>query len=208
MTKITAASLAEEAAQRSRAELNQFKREKFAKAWVSSSNMAKAAKMAGISAPAAKKFLGEQGVQDLIEQERERIAKRMDLDADFVLGEIQQVAIECRADQNHRDALKALELLGKHLKLFVDKENHTGASVSFNLSLDGSSIENGTVIEGDTVQPDVYDHELDFDVPEELKSLSAEELEYAMQMNQVEEEQPYGIFDIDLGAAPDENDET
>ncbi len=182
---------------RSRADNNQFKREKFAKAWVNANNMSRAAKMAGISASAGRKFIEEEQVLVLIEKERERIAKRMDLDADFVLGEIQAIAIECRADQNHKDSLKALELLGKHLKLFSDRETHTGATVSFNLSLDGTKLEHDS---GATLEHSVDDHELDFEVPEELQTLSPEELALVETYdNTVEKDEPFGIWNIDLG---------
>tara|TARA_R110002167_G_scaffold3420_3_gene16688 strand:- start:5011 stop:5595 length:585 start_codon:yes stop_codon:yes gene_type:complete len=192
-----------DAANRSRTENNKFKRVKFAKTWVSTETISSAARMAGISESSARKFLEEDSVQKLIEQERIKIAKRLDLDADFVLQEIQAIAMESRAEKNHKDALKALELLGKHLKLFSDRETHTGATVQFNLSLDGKQIDNNSV---NTLEHSADDHELDFDIPEELKTLSPEELDLVGTYEK-SDNPSYSIFDLNLGTNDEETND-
>jgi len=185
---------------KSRIDTNRFKRVKFAKTWVTTESISLAAKKANISETSARKFLEEDEVQGMIEAERTKIEKRLDLDADYVLQEIQAIVLESRADKNHKDALKALELLGKHLKLFTDRETHTGATVSFNLSLDGSKLDNT----GNTIEHD-NDHELDFEVPEELKTLSPEELELVGTYEH-NDNPSYSITDLNLGDNDDDEE--
>lgn len=56
-------------------------------------------------------------------------AKRTEITADYVLEGIRDTVERCRAEGeafNPAQALKGFELLGKHLKLFTDKLEHTG----------------------------------------------------------------------------------
>ncbi|MCL1598416.1 MAG: terminase small subunit [Actinomycetia bacterium] len=55
-------------------------------------------------------------------------SKRTGVDADFVLGELTKVASTDKPDDEVKvvDKLRALEMLGKHLRLFADVVEHRG----------------------------------------------------------------------------------
>lgn len=53
-------------------------------------------------------------------------AERVLITADDVLSSIKRIRDKAEADEKNGDALKANELLGKHLKLFTDKVEHSG----------------------------------------------------------------------------------
>lgn len=67
--------------------------------------------------PAIKKALGAK---------RRAIAKKLDLSAEKVLGDIERIANAAEKAKKYSDALKGKELLGKHLKLFTEKHEHGG----------------------------------------------------------------------------------
>jgi phage terminase small subunit len=54
-------------------------------------------------------------------------SKRTEIDADYVLGNIKSIGEKCMKEDNKEpSALRAQELLGKHLKLFTEKHEHSG----------------------------------------------------------------------------------
>ncbi len=55
----------------------------------------------------------------------ERI-ERTEITADYVLQGIKGVIERAKADNDHNPELKGYELLGKHLKLFTEKQEITG----------------------------------------------------------------------------------
>lgn len=130
-------------------------------------------------------WFNEPDMKRAIQKKMDKRAKRLDIKADNILREIGEIVQECRVDKNHKDALKGLELLGKHLKLFTDKVEHTGNTVSFNLNLGGGDSFNNLPDMKDVLsQPMLGEEEPEetpntpkFELPEELQSLSEEELE-------------------------------
>ena len=90
---------------------------------------------AGYSAKSApttsRKLMAHPGVRARIDALLAERAERVEIDADYVLGNLRKVANRCLAEETfeHAGANKALELLGKHLGLFVEKREH-----SFDLS--------------------------------------------------------------------------
>jgi phage terminase small subunit len=80
-------------------------------------------------------------IQAELQKGADERAERVGITADFVLGGIQQLVSRCVQAEAVRDkegnetgeykfdahaALKGYELLGKHLKLFTDKVEHSG----------------------------------------------------------------------------------
>ena len=63
-----------------------------------------------------------------IQAEMDKRAQRTEVNADYVLQTIQQTveAIKSDPDKNALAIFKGCELLGKHLKLFTDKVEHSG----------------------------------------------------------------------------------
>lgn len=84
----------------------------------------------------ASKLLSNAKVAELVKSLMEKRSKEVDLTASDVLRDINLVKVDAMgkvADKegnmimvNHAAALKALELQGKHLKMFVEKLEHTG----------------------------------------------------------------------------------
>lgn len=106
-------------------------------------NATKAAIEAGYSAKTADvqgpRLLGNVRVAAAIKAGTDKLAKKLDLTAEKVLTEIGTIAfdpldskpvdfdedgLKTRPEIRASDKLKALELLGKHLKLFTDKVEH------------------------------------------------------------------------------------
>ncbi len=72
-------------------------------------------------------------VKALIEAGMKEREERTGITADYVLGNLQQLAERCMSEEDFQPgaAAKALELLGKHLKLFTDKvEGKTDGSIT------------------------------------------------------------------------------
>ena len=108
------------------------KQEKFCLEYMVDLNATQAAIRAGYSEKTAQVIGAENLIKPMIanriNEMREEQAKRTQISADFVLGGLKQIATEA-LDLKEYDAasIKALELLGKHLKLFTDKQELTGA---------------------------------------------------------------------------------
>jgi phage terminase small subunit len=56
-----------------------------------------------------------------LDKQTQKIAAKVDITAQDVLQSIKDIRADARAADKYSDALKANELLGKHLKLFTDK---------------------------------------------------------------------------------------
>ena len=84
---------------------------------------------AGYSAKCAKvtasKMLCDPRVRAIIEKHGNEAAQKAELDAAYVLGRLRSIA-DC-GEAKHGDQLKALELLGKYLKLFTERVEHSGS---------------------------------------------------------------------------------
>lgn len=68
----------------------------------------------------SKKLLECPNIRDYIQKETEKRSEKLHLDADYVLKSLKDIAEKAKHREQWSAALKALELLGKHLKLFTD----------------------------------------------------------------------------------------
>jgi len=67
-------------------------------------------------------------IKQAVDQELQKQQKRTRIDADFVLQQLQDIGGWCTTKKhwNPTGALKAYELIGKHFKMFTDRQEHTG----------------------------------------------------------------------------------
>ena len=95
-------------------------------------NATQAAIRAGYSAKTAQeqssRLLSNVMVQEVIQAAQDKRAIKLELDADWVLGKIKTDVLRNSDEENYNspNLLKGCELLGKHLKLFTDKVEHSG----------------------------------------------------------------------------------
>lgn len=132
----------------------------FAKEYVVDLKASDAAIRAGYSAKTAHqaghRLLQDKRVQEYIQKEMDKRAKRVELTADDVLRDIKEIKERCMQavpvlDKNGMEtgeykfdatnALKACELEGKHLKLFTDKHEVTGKDGGPLIDLSGLTTE-------------------------------------------------------------------
>lgn len=121
------------------------KQEAFCAEYMKDLNGKQAAIRAGYSAHTAKEIASElmakEHVQERIQELMSQRAARTRIDADYVLTTIHETIERCRQAEPVRDkegnetgqfqfehgaVLKGAELLGKHLKLFTEKHEHSG----------------------------------------------------------------------------------
>ena len=67
-------------------------------------------------------------IAEAIQKAMQERAGRTEINADYVLGVIKDTVERCQDKENFNanGVLKGAELLGKHLKLFTDKVEHSG----------------------------------------------------------------------------------
>lgn len=94
-----------------------------------------AAAVATSKARAEDLYAKDKSFREMVTNRLTKKAESLKLSDDYVIKELMAIVRESRADKNHQAALKALELLGKHLKMFTDKTIPNNQSVSFNLNL-------------------------------------------------------------------------
>lgn len=75
----------------------------------------------------ASKLLRTTKVQHAVNAAKQERAQRTRIDADQVLANIARLAALAEASKDYGAALKGNELVGKHLKLFTEKVEHSGA---------------------------------------------------------------------------------
>ncbi len=121
------------------------KQEQFVREYLIDLNATQAAIRAGYSVKTAYRIganlLQKSSVREAIEKAQAERAKRVELTADYVLDGLREVAERCRQAEPVLDrkgnptgeyqfdsggANRALELLGKHLGLFVERKELTG----------------------------------------------------------------------------------
>lgn len=104
------------------------KEKSFVKEYLVDLNASAAAIRAGYSEKTAGQIgyelLSKPHITVKIQEAMDQRAERTKINADFVLNGIQDVIKDARAMKEHGSALKGFELLGKHLKLFTDVQEH------------------------------------------------------------------------------------
>lgn len=114
------------------------KQERFVEEYLIDLNATQAAIRAGYSRKTAEQIgyqlLQKPSVQEKLSEAMARRSKRTGITQDLVLDEIGKVAFRAAADSAESDLkvsnkLKALELLGKHLGLFSDKNEKQDGGV-------------------------------------------------------------------------------
>jgi phage terminase small subunit len=104
--------------------------ERFIAEYLVDGNGTRAAVAAGYSEGNAKsqayELLKRPHVLAEIKRRQRAIAKKLELSAEKVLTDIARVATKAERAKKYGDALKGHEMLGKHLRLFADKVEHSG----------------------------------------------------------------------------------
>lgn len=112
------------------------KKELFVKEYLVDANATQAATRAGYSPKTAyssgQRLLKDVEVAKAIQSKMDKRAEKLELSADYVLTGIKEVIEEARMDGDKAISLKGYEMLGKHLKLFTDRVEHSG-SISINV---------------------------------------------------------------------------
>lgn len=107
-----------------------MKQERFVAEYLIDCNATRAAKAAGYAERSAYRtgadMLQLPKVKEAVEGAAAKLARRLDLSAERVLADIARVASMAEAAGEFSAALKGHELLGKHLRLFADKFEHSG----------------------------------------------------------------------------------
>lgn len=112
------------------------KQQMFVKEYLVDLNATQAAIRAGYSAKTARQIgeenLSKPDVAAAVKVEMDKRAQKTEITAEEVLKSIKRIAALAEASEEYGPALKGQELLGKHLKLFVDKIEHSGG-ISLNV---------------------------------------------------------------------------
>lgn len=75
----------------------------------------------------ASRLLGNAGVQQAVNLAKQERADRLRIDGDQVLRNIARITDMAERGRDFGAALRGNELIGRHLKLFTDKVEHSGA---------------------------------------------------------------------------------
>lgn len=107
-------------------------------------NATQAAIRAGYSAHTANeqgsRLLTNVSVQGKLTELLNARSKKIKIDANQVLAEILKLAMASPEEIKPSDKIKALELLGKHLKLFTDRVEHEGLAPKVMILHDGREV--------------------------------------------------------------------
>jgi len=115
----------------------------FVKEYLIDLNATQAAIRAGYSETSARQIadtnMSKHDIKEAIQKGMDKRSNKVEITADFVLTTIKETVTKCIAEDQHANVYKGCELLGKHLKLFTDKTEVTGA--------DGKPIETNFTVE-------------------------------------------------------------
>ena len=135
------------------------RQQRFVQEYLVDFNATQAAIRAGYSRKTARiqasQMLRNDKVQKLVAQHEAQACERNDITIDLVLSALSEIAFPGRRRVRHGDRLRALEMLGRHLGMFVDRHRHEGADgtpvqINFALPRAGSSPIPDIPIEHDT----------------------------------------------------------
>lgn len=106
------------------------KQQRFVAEYLKDLNATQAAIRAGYSAKTAEQqgyqLLQKTSVAEAVAEGQRQHTHEAGVTAQKVIGELSNIAFAL-AEERTSDRLKALELLGKHLVLFTEKQQHTGS---------------------------------------------------------------------------------
>lgn len=106
------------------------RQERFVAEYLRDGNAAQAYVRAGYAPGAAEtcgpRLLRSAQVAAAVDKGRSRLTAKLELSAEKVLADIARIATSAEAAEEYSAALKGQELLGKHLKLFADRVEHSG----------------------------------------------------------------------------------
>jgi phage terminase small subunit len=77
----------------------------------------------------ASRLMKDPRIRALVDAGMAERAARVNITADQVLGDLQRVARKAEEEGEYSSAVRALELLGKHLALFVDRTESVSTSI-------------------------------------------------------------------------------
>lgn len=101
----------------------------FVKEYLIDLNATQAAIRAGYSEKTAKDIacenLAKPYMQDAIQKALDKRSDALGIDAYYVLSTIKETTESAKADDDRANVFKGCEMLGKHLKLFTDKVDHS-----------------------------------------------------------------------------------
>ena len=117
-----------------------LKQKRFCDEYLIDLNATQAAIRAGYSKKTAReqasRLLSNVNVQAYIQEQMKARSERTQISQDKVLQDIETVKQDAMAgDMNHAAALKACELQGKHLGMFIDRTINTNTSLADLLAL-------------------------------------------------------------------------
>lgn len=134
------------------------RRKRLADSYVKHLDWGKAAKtIKTTKAKAEKLFNTDKVFRKMVADRLEKKAAKLELSDKYVIAELMAIVREAKIDKNFQASIKALELLGKHLKMFSDKATDNKTPISFNLNL-GVGMETITMVAGEVANSPVRDH--------------------------------------------------
>ena len=105
------------------------KQQAFVREYLIDLNATQAAIRAGYSKRNADKIgselLGKTRVDKAVQEGMDKRAEKVSLEAEDVLKSIIRLGVKAEEADRYNEALRAQELLGKHLKMFTDKFDHS-----------------------------------------------------------------------------------
>lgn len=106
------------------------KQQMFVEEYLIDLNATQAAIRAGYSQKTAEVIgyenLNKPQIAEAIQKEMDKRSNKVSVTAQDVLESILRIRAKAEESDRHNDALRANELLGKHLKMFTDKIEHSG----------------------------------------------------------------------------------
>ena len=106
------------------------KQRKFVNAYIETNSVTESAIRAGYAkssaSAAGSRLLATDKIQQAIDARLTKVEEQTDLSVAWVLNRLKEEAIECGENSSHGARVRALELLGKHRGIFIDRREVSG----------------------------------------------------------------------------------